>query len=44
MQKLLEEMRGAPHILPVLQVVLRGQGQGEEEAPQQGLLFSVSLY
>ena len=42
MQKLLEEVRGTPHLLPVLQILLRGQGQGEDETTQQGLLFSVS--
>ena len=42
MQELLEEMRGAPHLLPVLPVLLRGQGQGEDENPQQGILVSVS--
>ena len=42
MQKLLEEVRGTPHLLPVLQILLRGQGQGKDEDSQQGLLFSVS--
>ena len=42
MQELLEEVRGAPHLLPVLPVLLRCQGQGEDEDTQQGILVSVS--
>ena len=44
MQELLEEVRGAPHLLPLLPVLSqrRGQGQGEDEDSQQGILLSVS--
>ena len=42
MQKLLEEVRGASHLLPMLPILLQGQGQGEDEDSQQGILVSVS--
>ena len=44
MQELLEEVRGASHLLPLLPVLSqrRGQGQGEDEDSQQGILLPVS--